>query len=468
MDVLNGLQLTPFEWTMTTACSSSPMEFFIRLTGSGTLDTPKFENAVVSALKHQPLLQANLVVGPTHRLSQWRPATNTTPQFIWLTDAPTPGHGFPGDFKSIDLSTEIGVRLYGWSYQIENEDRFELKFVFHHACCDGKGAVSFIEHVLRRYQSLLSGKPTDNDSQIEINAVTQRDARATKRLSFAQRVRKSLALRPKRAWNMLTKKPAAILTGQPASTLAYTQPPTQCSSMLDLETTRRLGKFANEQQTTVNSVLVSSLFATLHDFLQETSKDRINRARSIRVLIPFSLRDQRHQNMPAANCVSMAYLEASPNQLKSDGLTDHVTRQTQFIRDWQLQYAWIEAIDSYTRLWPVIKLLKGRRTAGTTPHAEKPIATTVLSNLGGVFKGSKLETDDGRIKIDHLTNENLTIDSVHLVLPCTAAIPINFSVNFYSGRLSLDVTYLQSIVEEKIPADLLDRWEKSIVQAISS
>lgn len=461
MDILNGLQLTPFEWTMTKACAASPMEFVVRLTGRGSLNCDKFENAVRSALTYQPLLQANLVGGHTHRLSHWRPATNTDPRIIWFTENPSAGYGFPNDFQPIDLSTEIGFRLYSWRYQIENEDRVELKFVFHHACCDGKGAISFIEHVLIYYQALLSGQHPVDKPRVELDVTTKRDARATKSPSFTNRLRKSIVLRPKRAWNMLTKKPATLNFGQQVPSTVYSQPPSQHSLALDVEATKRLSNFANRRQATVNSVLVSKLFTTLNEHLQETCKDRVNQERCIRVLIPFSLRDQRHQHMPAANCVSMAYLEASQGQLKSDDLVDHITRQTQFIRNWQLQYAWIESVDTFARLWPAIKLFKGALKSRATQRPEKAIATSVLSNLGGVFKDADFETDKGRIKIS-----DLTIDSVHLALPCTTVMPVNFSVNFYSGRLSLDVTYLQSIVDSAVATELLDRWRKNIVQAI--
>ena len=63
MSVLNKLVLSPFEWSMSDRVSAAPMEFIVRLDCVGTIDAPKFSEAIMAELGRQPLFQANASVG---------------------------------------------------------------------------------------------------------------------------------------------------------------------------------------------------------------------------------------------------------------------------------------------------------------------------------------------------------------------------------------------------------------------
>ena len=464
MDILNGLQFSPFEWTMSRACSSSPMEFSIRLICAGTLSREKFERVITTALKMQPMLQANAVIGDTYRLSRWRPAENLQPKIFWMETSSALENKIPDDFESVDLSTEIGFRLYGYRYlDRQKQECNELNFLFHHACCDGKGAISFITQVLHAYER-LSNQPNHTDPpHVRVDDILLRNLKRPKTLRFVERLRKSFLISPKRFLRATFRKPAAIsIDYQDASeSNFYNKPPKQCSLSLDIETTRQLGQFASHQQTTTNNVLVSELFRTIDCFLRGSCRDKSNRQRPIRILVPFSLRDSKQQHMPAANCVSMTFLEANAEELASKYLLKHVTCRIGLIRKWQLQHGWAQAGESYARAWPLLRIFKSRRNAAAAQHPEKAIATSVLSNLGSVFKTAKLPTEQGQVRIG-----DLLIRSVHLALPCTAAMPATFSVNFYAGRLNLDVTYLPSVVSKADAQKLLDGWRDNILKVL--
>ena len=96
---------------MSNRVSASPMEVVVRLDCVGILDIEKFTEAILAELKRQPLLQANAVVGQTHRRSYWQPASNCTPVIRWFEEDPDEGRGFPEDFAPIDLENEIGFRI---------------------------------------------------------------------------------------------------------------------------------------------------------------------------------------------------------------------------------------------------------------------------------------------------------------------------------------------------------------------
>ena len=185
----------------------------------------------------------------------------------------------------------------------------------------------------------------------------------------------------------------------------------------------------------------------------------------LRILIPFSLRDQRTNRMPAANCVSMVYLEANEKLLEADSRDDPVlvsdlVRQMSFIRRWNLQYSWIESIDLYAKAWPIIKLLKFRKKSRFGNMA--PIATTVMTNLGRAFVNSDLINSDGE-----MAAKSLVVKSVHIAPPCNATVVVNFSVNFYGNRLTLDINYLPALLTHETAERVLNSWKRRILVLVS-
>ena len=466
MNILCGLNLTPFEWTMSNEVAGSLMEFVVRLCCTGPVDVDLFNQAIVVALKQQPLLQANATVGPTHFASCWRPASNTQPIIKWFDGDPTLGRGVTDEFQPIELENEIGFRFYGWQNLLQGEPKTEMRFVFQHACCDGKGAFDFVEDVLFQYQNLQTGNSDEAMRSFDDDRIVDRDKHASHSFNIVDRIWRTLIVRPKRAANMLLNSPLSLESRAKSNQQDVTDTPRQCSATLDIETTEKLGVCASSLGATTNLVLARELFHVLGDFLERSgvmandSSDNL-----VRMLIPFSLRSETHQRMPAANCVSMAYFETKLDTLvhdtaKSPVLLADLVKQLAFIRRWKLQYSWIESIKSYARLWPLIRLFK-RKSQKNNRFSGQQIATTVLTNLGRVFKSGVLPESDGVIKIG-----SLKIEAAHLVVPCNARQCVNFSVNFYCNRLTLDVSYLPSVVTREAAQQLLDSWQSRILAAI--
>ena len=481
MDILNQLALSPFEWTMSDKVSASPMEFVVRLDCVGNVDATKFTEAISAELKRQPLLQANATVGETHRDSYWRPASNCTPKIHWYDENPDQGSGFPKDFAPIDLESEIGCRFYGWRFLANDRECVVLKFVYHHACCDGKGSIAFAENTLHRYQCLLDQNATlvGDLKVVDPQQLLNRNSPTTNKLGTIDRVWRALLIRPKRVGNMLLSKPrllsrsARVANGGDVD--LYSNPPRHCSTELSVDETKRLGVLAKKLSASSNTILARELFHVLNDHFEddlnladdgnaETSDARAKSNRALRILIPFSLRDETHNKMPAANCVSMAYLEARQEILSEDSsnnpvLVSELVEQVSFIRRWNLQYSWIESIESFAKIWPIVKLFKFRKAS---PTKKAPIATTVMTNLGRVFRGSGLVDNEGTLAVN-----GMVVNSFHLILPCTATTMVNFSVNFYGNRLTLDAAYLPSLQDRETVETLLHSWKQRILDSVA-
>ena len=460
-------KFTPFEWTMSNEFLGSVIEFAIRLCCTGQVDTERFNTAIVSALKQQPLLQANASIGPTHSSSYWQAAADPAPVIRWLDGKPAIGRAALEDFQPINLEREIGFRFYGWQFQIDGQPQTEMRFIFQHACCDGKGAVSFIEDVLCQYKLLKEGTCSALP-KFDGNRILLRDQHTLRSYPLADRIWRTFVVRPRRAANMLLTRPVSMHCTTNDSPDVSAMVARQCSVTLSQEATEKIGAYAHSLGATTNLILARELFHVLGDYLKTNSTDANKSLTSslVRILIPYSLRNERHQFMPAANCVSMAYLETKLDSLcqesqESSPLLEDLMEQFAFIEKWQLQYAWIEAIRAYARLWPLIGLLKRGREKSVGRPVGRQVATTVLSNLGRVLSGGCLPNCKGKIVVD-----SLEIETVHLILPCTDKLSVNFAVNFYRDCLTLDISYLPSMVTRETAQDLLDSWRCRILDTV--
>jgi len=372
------------------------------------------------------------------------------------------GTGFPDDFQGIELENEIGLRVYGWRFEVDGKRQAEIKFVFHHACCDGKGAIGFIEQVISQCQLLLGEIQPDALPCVDSERILDRDRRKAYSFGGLDRIKRALLVRPKRVANMLFKAPIKLCWRPEKTTDLYADPTRQCSTTLDVETTKALGAFAKSQSASTNSIVAAALFQVLDDCLLELDGAPAGK-KVLRVMIPFSLRDERHCQMPAANCVSMSYLEMRQSALrrgdaKDTALLADLERQMAFIRKWKIQYSWIESIESYARLWPLIRMVKWFQAKD---KPTRQVTTTVMSNLGRVFDQACGAKGDNNVRVG-----DLEVETVHLVLPCSENQSVNFAVNFYRDRLTLDVSWLPSLVSQDTAESLLDAWRGRILDVV--
>ncbi len=465
---------------MSNQVSASPMEIFVRLDCVGFVDETKFADAILAELKLQPLLQANATVGPTHLKSHWRPASNCVPDIRWFAGDPDNDSGLPSDFAPIDLENEIGFRFYGWRFLVDDQQRIVMKFVYHHACCDGKSGVEFAEKTFHRYQCLLAEQAASLDDELAVAdeyRVRNRARLTAKKLSPIDRIWRTLVIRPKRIGSMLLSKPRVF--PKPTENAnggvcdVFSDLPQLCTTQFNRDQTRQLGVLSKKLSATTNTILAGQLFHVLNDHFESNVETPATVAernkRNLCILLPFSLRDQGYQSMPVANCVSMAYLAASGKILKADRPDDPVlvadlARQVKFIRRWNLQYSWIESINTYVRIWPIFRLLKFVRKGRSMQIAP----TTVMTNLGRVMSDSDLATNsDGERMVNGSGPKGFVVKSVHVSPPCAATVIVNFSINFYGDRLTLDVTYLPSFLDRKTAEGLLGSWRQRVIDSVT-
>ncbi len=473
------IELTPFEWSMIQGAENGSMTFFISLGLSGKLDSAAFESAVARTIAMHPFLSANIcpqsseTADSADEISQqtssakrterqkddaatrpsqfhWVPVTDPQP-YLSIADSSQP-FLYP-DGESIDLRSEVGVRIW----VRVGEDQIEMRFQLHHACCDGLGAFRMIEDLLRTYSKLADSAidlaDTDQLYPLDTNALALRTAEPDTKLSIVNRILRATVILPIRISKLFAQKTASIVADADV-------PSTDAGLFVELpshvftrELTDSLTAVAKSCGATLNDLLVRDLFLTIDDW-NRTSDSKRNR--NIRLLIPFSLRTKKHEQMPAANCVSMVYMAASRKMLDDPSrLLSSVTQQRKFIRKWQIQHSWNQTA-GLAASSPLISGLLQRR-------AERPIATSVLTNLGRLFYESGFQKIDDKIQCG-----DLVLNSVVIVPPTEASAPVTFGCSMYAERLTVAVNFHQPSFS-KLEADrFLDAYVDRLTNSASA
>jgi hypothetical protein len=252
-------------------------------------------------LRRHPLLGA-LLERRRWRRRRWIDAGNVRPQVIW--GAIGDPVEIPDD-GAIDLETEVGLRIY----LHVGQGRTQAVFLFHHACCDGYGALQFLSDLIVGYVRNLSPDAPDLPAFPGI---------APDRLHRRDKLAVSYPPRGKRLWQFLwwsvkywTRtifRPAARLaaprfaTINPATTLSF---PGTLTRKLEPRVFQDLRRLARRNGVTVNDFLTRELLLTVRDWNRTHEPDVP--LKRLSVMVPTNLRNYDHDGMPAANVVSLVF-----------------------------------------------------------------------------------------------------------------------------------------------------------------
>lgn len=456
----NEMHLTPFEWSMLDEVANAPMTIIARMEASGTVDPRRFGQAILDTVVEEPLLQSQVVVGETHLDSFWIPANHLIPKIEWKSNQ---GDGSEEQFQAFDLTKEIGFRFVGHI----DSGTAQLRFVFHHACCDGLGSTGFINRVLCRYQNAtaeISDEKRNTHIKIEYPnrlLLSKRDPKPRNPLPWYRRWWRSTYVLPTRIAGAALRKPVQISSPCPTmeTTGTQTAEPTTYPNMdrrlaaplsltLESSTKNQLTKTAKSRSISMHVLLMRDLVRSIQWWNEKS--ESVN-GKTIRLLVPFSLRTSDHLGIPAANCVSVAFISAPKGETDDlDPLTNSLFRQMKYIRNWQIDYSWSQSIGliaSQRLLRPLLNRLASQQSV-----------TTVFSNLGQVFRGSELPRRNGK-----LVAGDFVIDSFHLAAPCTPATYATFAVNFYGDQITLDMNFLTNRINPTDAKSLLSKWQQTLL-----
>ncbi len=427
---------------------TSPMSFFVRVLFSGRLDRASLVAALETALQRHPLLHARLA-GRRERELAWVSSPKLLPWFD-MADEGVPML-FPGSFR-IDLRKENGLRI--WIRH--HDDHGEIRFQFHHACCDGVAANQFIADVLCGYDC-EQRQPADAASAyrpLDFEGLHRRH-----RLGARQQNRLLHGLVS--AWGGFVRMPLFFLT-RPMSLHAPedanghgtdihdTVVPELLTWRFDKAQTDRLLAAAKQSNATLNDLMIRDFFLAMRAWNSRHSGER---GRFLRILIPFNLRGPEHDRLPATNVMGMINIDRRFKQLSrlsADALLDGIRDETRFLKNSQLPAAFTYA------------MAVGEKTMGSLERifqTDRCLTTAVLSNLGRIFTDTPLRRHGGK-----LLAGGLVVEAIDTAPPVRTGSGTSCTIYTYADQLSLTLICDRRCFSSAVAVQLLNRIVVQIEQ----
>ena len=434
------LPLSPFEHYMLMDDSPHhPMVFAVSLTVDGTLDRNRFETAIAGALQRHPLL--NATVNRAGDDVDWIESTGAGSAIIWN----------PSDsaLRPFDLESETGLRILVKEF----DESCRVQIQMHHACCDGIGAFQFIDDVLIALHNQSTGCRDPEwiaHREIDENALIERANISRKRSRWSVPHRLSIGIW--RAIRFVVCQPVALTgrcqsesrSGNPGDRVRDQRP---CiDRAFDSSVLTELRERAAAKSVTLNDYLMTLVFETLCDWSANTSGLRSG---LVRVGIPINLRTRRHDNMSAANVVTMSYVDrtVAPTSDRNRSLRK-ISRQMHGIKS--------RKSATFVRL---MRYLRKQKRMQRLISSDRVFQTAIFSNVGEILANSPLpRTDDDAIRIG-----DAVLRDVEIQAPVRSTMPVFFAVFQYAGRLKLCLTYDPTKFQREDAAELGDDLSRRIL-----
>ena len=370
-----------------------PMVFAFQLKLSGELHRAVFESSIDEALSCHPLL-CTLVKSSARSGPVWMLAEGLKPTVNW--DVLGTAIGSPCG-ERIDLNSEVGLRV--WVRQ--GDGTAEVMLQFHHACCDGIGALRFIGHVLAAYgMRTASAGHHPTLHPCDPAGLVRRGHFAAQSSAQGSRARRVWAsVRDGVRW---VSRRSAILCPRDATSPVAAAPPPFLGThrhRFDRSEMRRIRQAAMRQAVTVNDLLLRDMLQSVH---QWNAGQELGSAKHwLRIAVPVNLRTGDDGRMSAANKVSYTFLTRQGGQCADSH---------ELLRSIHLE------TDVITRRRRALLFLRGfrlmERVPGAIPlymAANRCFATVVLSNLGNMSRrfGAQFPCESGKVVAGNMILEDI-------------------------------------------------------------
>lgn len=436
------LPMSDFEYYM--YCDDSrryPMTFCLRAQLEGQLRRKELEEALSLVLERHPLLRAR--VKRSWRGYVWVPVTTRELPLDWAEEpeAPAPQPGW------IDLSREAGLRVW---VRVD-DDRSAITLQYHHACCDGVGALQFLGDLLAHYGSLTSSANEPPPVPQELNPdLLKRRGEIIDRNRREKPSRRSLNGIFQKYKRYVSRR-TMILAAPPSSQSAGNQSAIVQTRVLDRCTCRSLQEVANREGVHLNDLCLLEMFLTLHDWNRQHGG--LKQDEWLRIGMPVNMRTPDLAGLPACNMVSFMFLPRRPADCDDEReLLVSIRDQTRRTLKERLGN-WFLAIMRFARRVPGLLplILKRRRS----------LATAILANVGEVEKhlGAAFPERDGK-----LAAGDVLLERIEGVAPVREATRMSVSLGIQSGELVVNMNCDPSCFSRHDAEQLLARFTDRLEQ----
>jgi hypothetical protein len=421
IDGVFPLPLGGFEQFMLEADSPRyPSMFLSRWTFSGTLDRQALEESLGEVGRRHPLLHA--VVRRDRREGlRFEYREEARPRLSWgPPDAPL---DLPEQGERIRPGVEPGVRVW-----VRHDDsKAVLTLAFHHSFVDGMGAARFIGDLMAFYAARMGqGANGAVLGALSPNRLAHREYH----MKFgpggeAQPLSGPAMLN----WTARLFGTTAAFLASPTKTDGRTKLsafPGMYTVQLDQQQRERLRQGARAHGVFTNDLFLAAMFLTLYRWNRRHGARMLDAP--LRVALPLDMRGRDDDALPAANVVSIAFLDRLAKQCRSRrDLLAGVRTDTIRIRNSNVGSEFIQILG-------LTEMMKG--WLGVLVRGTRCLATAVLSNTGDVTR--RLSTifpkRDGKLVVGNLVLEDQTG-----VAPLWRGTRAAFGLTTYAGGTTISL-----------------------------
>lgn len=293
--------LTPFEQYMVDDDSVEfPMNFTAIWSCEGSVDLERLQQSLDDVLRNHPLLASRL------ENSTWVASKNRV--VIQQLDC------CRDKLKMVKSASGPVVPLRVQLVRC-SPSSFEIHMTFHHASCDGIGAMEFCGDVFREYVKSCSGDTSNQDipKRKQVGAASVLDSRGAlarpvvEGVSWLDAVRFFLS---EARWFFLDKATAIPCEGVDSEGTRETELP---SIQLTREETNQLRRYAEIHGASLNELLMALLTGVIGNFCEAPGQSRKS---WVGMVQPVNMRPRLSQRMPAANGIGYAFYRRRINECR--------------------------------------------------------------------------------------------------------------------------------------------------------
>lgn len=433
------LPLAPFEEYM--LLDDRPdyrMEFLVEQSFEGEIDRKAFEAGIVEASRRHPLLsshvQRRFLFG-----QRWISANGQLPVVDWGDiDQPI---AFPAK-AGIDLSREVGVRFFARV----GGGRSRLVTQFHHACCDGLGAIQFLSDLFASYTRTLFPNAEKHPAYQPVDTSHLR-RRAALRVHTDRTMPwvRLFAITLGYVWKYVVHP--AMPIARPMLQKANSEPlsyPGMLTRTFPPSVQRRLRQIARKHDVTVNELLLRELMLVLEEWNRRHVK--VRDWNSISILIPTNLRNLDHDQMPATNIVSYVAFQRKIRELRDPArLLKSLKQESQFYKRWRFGAAFLDSLKVMRWMPGLLRLVLAY---------PRSLSTAIFSCIGdpslAILANFPVNAEGNPIM------GNLVFDDLNTAPPIRPRTHASFTTWHFSNKLRLGVRCDSSVFDEASAQELLN------------
>ena len=428
--------------------TSHPMVFTLIAHLSGSLDRAHFTAAVTAALICHPLLKCRIQKLTGHGWC-WVEELGGIPKIDWLEQT---SDWTPVDqpISPIDLRHECGLRIF----VAASTNRAQVVFHIHHSCCDGAGAVEFLGEVFARY-GLATVAPNEEAPTVgtaKLAMLSRRD-QFSATPSEGSRANRSLSRMLGKAGRLLLRRPTPILARRPVGefdphSVGNSRMTTQ---VLPKDVTKQLRAVAQTLSASVNDLCILEMLRLIGSWNRSAGDASLKRW--IRLAIPVSLRTPDHDQMPAANMVSLAFVTRKGAEC-DDVMTllQSIRKQTVEALHTQEGFVLLKCIRFLRRVPGLLSLVLRTKSC---------FGSIILAYVGDVrllFSG-RLPQHHGK-----WVAGNVTIDRIDGVAPIRPNTRAAMSIGSYAGEMIINLRTDRAALSHEDAADFLAQFAARLTQ----